>query len=73
MVDLASAAGSSVTDSQAFDVAPSQLYAWHKQIAGGDLDAVFAMVTFARIEVNDLPGVERHVAEQDRRGLRLPT
>ncbi|ESZ19318.1 transposase [Mesorhizobium sp. L2C084A000] len=34
MVDLASAAGSSVTEvAEAFGVAPSQLYAWRKQMA----------------------------------------
>ncbi|RWD88691.1 transposase, partial [Mesorhizobium sp.] len=33
LVDLASAAGSSVTEvAQAFGVAPSQLYAWRKQM-----------------------------------------
>lgn len=36
----------------------SQLYAWRKQIAGGELEADRAMATFARIEVNDLPEVE---------------
>ncbi|KUM24292.1 hypothetical protein AU467_31260 [Mesorhizobium loti] len=64
LVDLANAAGSSVTEvAQAFGVAPSQLYAWRKQMAGGELDADRAMATFARIEVNDLPEVERPVAE----------
>ncbi|MER9546716.1 transposase [Mesorhizobium sp. M0437] len=64
MVDLASAAGSSVTEvAQAFGVAPSQLYAWRKQIAGGELDADQAMATFARIDVSDLTGVERPVAD----------
>ncbi|UVK49931.1 transposase (plasmid) [Mesorhizobium sp. AR02] len=64
LVDLASAAGSSVTEvAEAFGVAPSQLYAWRKQMAGGELDADRAMATFARIEVNDLPGVERPVAD----------
>ncbi|WP_244672995.1 MULTISPECIES: transposase [unclassified Mesorhizobium] len=64
MVDLASAAGSSVTEvAQAFGVAPSQLYAWRKQMGGGELDADQAMATFARIEVSDLPGVERPVAD----------
>ncbi|WP_245468506.1 MULTISPECIES: transposase [unclassified Mesorhizobium] len=63
LVDLASAAGSSVTEvAQAFGVAPAQLYAWRKQMAGGELDADQAMATFARIEVNDLPEVERPVA-----------
>ncbi|RWD51027.1 MAG: IS66 family insertion sequence hypothetical protein [Mesorhizobium sp.] len=64
LVDLASAAGSSVTEvAQAFGVAPSQLYAWRKQMAGGELDVDQAMATFARIEVNDLPEVERPVAD----------
>ncbi|MDX8455277.1 transposase [Mesorhizobium sp. VK9D] len=64
LVDLASAAGSSVTEvAQAFGVAPSQLYAWRKQMAGGELDADQAVATFARIEVNDLPEVERAVAD----------
>ncbi|RWX63418.1 IS66 family insertion sequence hypothetical protein [Mesorhizobium sp. M4B.F.Ca.ET.089.01.1.1] len=64
LVDLASAAGSSVTEvAQAFGVAPSQLYAWRKQMAGGEPDADQAMATFARIEVNDLPEVERAVAD----------
>ncbi|RUW48008.1 IS66 family insertion sequence hypothetical protein, partial [Mesorhizobium sp. M1A.F.Ca.ET.072.01.1.1] len=54
LVDLASAAGSSVTEvAQAFGVAPSQLYAWRKQMAGGEHDE--AVATFARVEVNDLP------------------
>ncbi|MER8583138.1 IS66 family insertion sequence element accessory protein TnpB [Mesorhizobium sp. M1423] len=60
MVDLASAARSSV---KAFGVAPSQLYAWRKQMAGGELDADQAMATFARIHVSDLPDVERPVAD----------
>lgn len=60
LVDLASAAGSSVTEvAQAFGVAPSQLYAWRKQMAGGELDVDEAVATFARIEVNDLPEVDR--------------
>ncbi|ESX98396.1 hypothetical protein X753_31185 [Mesorhizobium sp. LNJC399B00] len=64
LVDLASAAGSSVTEvAEAFGVAPSQLYAWRKQMAGGELEADQAMATFARIEVNDLPEVERPVAD----------
>ncbi|RWQ62083.1 transposase [Mesorhizobium sp.] len=64
LVDLASAAGSSVTEvAQAFGVAPSQLYAWRKQMAGGELDVDQAVATFARIEVNDLPEVERPVAD----------
>ncbi|MER9420595.1 transposase [Mesorhizobium sp. M0306] len=64
MVDLASAAGSSVTEvAEAFGVAPSQLYAWRKQMAGGELEADRAVATFARIEVNDLPEVERPVAD----------
>ncbi|UVC13362.1 IS66-like element accessory protein TnpA [Mesorhizobium onobrychidis] len=64
LVDLASAAGSSVTEvAEAFGVAPSQLYAWRKQMAGGELDADQAIATFARIEVSDLPGVERPVAD----------
>ncbi|MER9613440.1 transposase [Mesorhizobium sp. M0312] len=51
LVDLASAAGLSVTEvAQAFGVAPSQLYAWRKQMAGGELDADQAMATFARID-----------------------
>ncbi|KAA3445827.1 IS66 family insertion sequence hypothetical protein [Mesorhizobium sp. SARCC-RB16n] len=63
LVDLANAAGSSVTEvAQAFGVAPSQLYAWRKQMAGGELDADQAMATFARIEVNDLPEVDRPAA-----------
>ncbi|MDX8469757.1 transposase [Mesorhizobium sp. VK23B] len=62
LVDLASAAGSSVTEvAQAFGVAPSQLYAWRKQMAG-DLDVDEAVATFARIEVNDLPEVDRPAA-----------
>ncbi|MDX8540692.1 transposase [Mesorhizobium abyssinicae] len=48
---------------QALGVAPSQLYAWRKQMAGGELDADQAMATFARIEVNDLPEVDRPVAD----------
>ncbi|MEI9425718.1 transposase [Mesorhizobium sp. Cs1299R1N1] len=64
LVDLASAAGSSVTEvAQAFGVAPSQLYAWRKQMADGELDADQAMATFARIDVSDLPEVERPVAD----------
>ncbi|RUW72798.1 transposase [Mesorhizobium sp. M2A.F.Ca.ET.067.02.1.1] len=65
MVDLANAAGSSVTEvAQAFGVAPSQLYTWRKQMAGGELDVdQQAVATFARIEVNDLPEVERPVAD----------
>ncbi|MER9714048.1 transposase, partial [Mesorhizobium sp. M0174] len=64
LVDLASAAGSSVTEvAEAFGVAPSQLYAWCKQMAGGELEADRAVATFARIEVNDLPEVERPVAD----------
>ncbi|MER8950131.1 transposase [Mesorhizobium sp. M0809] len=64
MVDLASAAGSPVTEvAEAFGVAPSQLYAWRKQMAGGELDADQRMATFARIDVSDLPGVERPVAD----------
>ncbi|WP_341872616.1 transposase, partial [Mesorhizobium amorphae] len=44
LVDLASAAGSSVTEvAEAFGVAPSQLYAWRKQMAGGELEADQAM------------------------------
>ncbi|MDX8535964.1 transposase [Mesorhizobium sp. VK25D] len=63
LVDLASAAGSSVTEvAQAFGVAPSQLYAWRKQMAG-DVDVDQAVATFARIEVNDLPEVERAAAD----------
>ncbi|RWK55058.1 transposase [Mesorhizobium sp.] len=64
LVDLASAAGSSVTEvAQAFGVAPSQLYAWRKQMAGGELDVDQAVATFARIEVSDLSEVERPVAD----------
>ncbi len=64
LVDLASAAGSSVTEvAQAFGVAPSQLYAWRRQMAGGELDVDPAMATFVRVEVNDLPEVERTVAD----------
>ncbi|MER8646411.1 transposase [Mesorhizobium sp. M1252] len=64
MVDLASAAGSSVIEvAEAFGVAPSQLYAWRKQMAGGEIEADRAVATFARIEVNDLPEVERPVAD----------
>ncbi|RWM06674.1 MAG: IS66 family insertion sequence hypothetical protein [Mesorhizobium sp.] len=64
LVDLASAAGSSVTEvAQAFGVAPSQLYAWRKQMAGGELDVDQAMATFARVDVSDLPEVERPVAD----------
>ncbi|CDX14754.1 conserved hypothetical protein [Mesorhizobium sp. ORS 3324] len=64
LVDLASAAGSSVTEvAQAFGVAPSQLYEWRKQMAGGEHDVDEAVVTFARVEVNDLPEVERAVAD----------
>ncbi|MCV3211514.1 transposase [Mesorhizobium sp. YC-39] len=64
LVDLASAAGSSVPEvAEAFGVAPSQLYAWRKQMAGGKIEADGAMATFARIEVNDLPEVERPVAD----------
>ncbi|RWP56675.1 MAG: IS66 family insertion sequence element accessory protein TnpB [Mesorhizobium sp.] len=66
LVDLASAAGSSVAGFigiRTFGVAPSQLYAWRKQMAGGELDADQAMATFARIDVSDLPGVERPVAD----------
>ncbi|MER8734580.1 hypothetical protein NKH28_33255 [Mesorhizobium sp. M1227] len=36
-------------------VAPSQLYAWRKQMAGHEIEADRAVATFARIEVNDLP------------------
>ncbi|WP_287304609.1 transposase [Mesorhizobium sp.] len=63
LVDLGSAAGSSVTEvAQAFGIAPSQLYAWRKQMAGGELDTDQAMATFARIRLSG-PG------RQDRRGL----
>ncbi|RWX63416.1 IS66 family insertion sequence hypothetical protein [Mesorhizobium sp. M4B.F.Ca.ET.089.01.1.1] len=56
LVDLATAAGSSVTEvAQAFGVAPSQLYAWRKQMAGDQPDADQAVAAFARVEVNDLP------------------
>ncbi|MFB9984601.1 IS66 family insertion sequence element accessory protein TnpB [Mesorhizobium kowhaii] len=48
---------------QAFGVAPLQLYAWRKQMAGGEPDSDQAMATFARIEVSDLPEVERPVAD----------
>ncbi|WP_352963681.1 transposase [Mesorhizobium sp. M1393] len=48
---------------EAFGVAPSQLYTWRKQMAGGELDADQAMATFARIDVSDLPEVERPVAD----------
>ncbi|WP_245499397.1 transposase [Mesorhizobium sp. M1A.F.Ca.ET.072.01.1.1] len=62
LVDLASAAGSSLTEvAQAFGVAPSQLYAWRKQMAGGEHDE--AVATFARVEVNDLPEVDRPVSD----------
>ncbi|WP_245420785.1 MULTISPECIES: transposase [Mesorhizobium] len=64
LVDLASAAGSSVTEvAQAFGVAPSQLYAWRKQMAGGALDVDEAMATFARVDVSGLAEVERPVAD----------
>ncbi|MER9826670.1 transposase [Mesorhizobium sp. M0115] len=64
LVDLASAAGSSVTEvAQAFGVTPSHLYAWRKQMAGGEIAADQAMATFARMEVNGLPSIERPVAE----------
>ncbi|RUW21015.1 MULTISPECIES: transposase [unclassified Mesorhizobium] len=64
LVDLASAAGSSVTEvAQAFGMAPSQLYMWRKQMAGGELDVDQGVATFARIEVNDLPEVERPVSD----------
>ncbi|MER9121404.1 transposase [Mesorhizobium sp. M0954] len=57
LVDLASASGSSVTEvAEAFGVAPSQLYAWRKQMAGGELDADQAMAIFARVDVSNLPG-----------------
>lgn len=50
LVDLASAAGSSVFEvAQAFGVAPSQLYGWRRQMAGGELDADQATASFARI------------------------
>ncbi|WP_348628561.1 IS66 family insertion sequence element accessory protein TnpB [Mesorhizobium sp. WSM3882] len=75
LVGLASAAGSSVTEvAQAFGVAPSQLYAWRKQMTG-DLDVDQAVATFAarrrersgrgRTPRRRLPGPGR----QDRRGL----
>ncbi|WP_292236114.1 transposase [Mesorhizobium sp.] len=61
MVDLASAAGSSVTEvAQAFGVAPSQIYTWRKQMRRPRCRQ--AVATFARIDVNDLPEVERPVA-----------
>jgi len=64
LVDLASAAESSVSEvAQAFGVAPSQLYAWRRQMVGGELDADQAMATFARVDVSDLPEVERPVAD----------
>ncbi|RWK58051.1 transposase [Mesorhizobium sp.] len=64
LVDLASAAGSSVTEvAEAFGVAPSQLYTWRKQMAGGELDVDQAMATFARVDVSDLAEVERPVAD----------
>nr|WP_245462026.1 transposase [Mesorhizobium sp. M7A.F.Ca.CA.001.11.2.1] len=51
---MADAAGASVTEvAEAFGVAPSQLYAWRKQMAGGELDADRAMAIFARIDVSD--------------------
>ncbi|MDX8503143.1 transposase [Mesorhizobium sp. VK4C] len=63
LVDLASASGSSVTEvAQAFGVAPSQLYTWRKQMTG-DLDVDQAVATFARVEVNDLPEVDRPVSD----------
>lgn len=64
LVDLASAAGSSVTEvAQAFGVAPSQLYAWRRQMAGDQPDVDQAMATFARVDVSDLAEVERPVAD----------
>ncbi|MDX8516568.1 IS66-like element accessory protein TnpA, partial [Mesorhizobium captivum] len=64
LVDLASAAGSSVTEvAQAFGVAPSQLYAWRRQMAGDQPDADQAVATFARVDVSDLPEVESPVAD----------
>ncbi|RUX25418.1 IS66 family insertion sequence hypothetical protein [Mesorhizobium sp. M2A.F.Ca.ET.042.01.1.1] len=64
LVDLASAAGSSVTEvAQAFGVAPSQLYAWRKQMAGDQPDADQAVATFARVDVSDLAEVESPVAD----------
>ncbi|MER8543152.1 transposase [Mesorhizobium sp. M1334] len=57
LVDLASAAGSSVAEvAEVFGAAPSQLYARRKQMAGGEPEADRAMATFARIEVT-LPPV----------------
>ncbi|MDX8499032.1 IS66 family insertion sequence element accessory protein TnpB [Mesorhizobium sp. VK4C] len=44
-------------------MAPSQLYTWRKQIVGGELDVDLAVATFARVEVNDLPEVDRPVAD----------
>lgn len=56
--------GSSVTGvAQVFGVAPSQLYAWRRQVAGGELDSDQAMAIFARVDVSDLPEVERPVAD----------
>lgn len=64
LVDLASAAGSSVTRGRG-GVRRSSVTALcrRKQMAGGELDADQAMATFARIEVSDLPEVERPVAD----------
>ncbi|MDX8443883.1 hypothetical protein RFM51_30410, partial [Mesorhizobium sp. VK3E] len=39
------------------------LYAWRKQMAGDQPDADQAVATFARVDVSDLPEVERPVAD----------
>ncbi|MER8811223.1 hypothetical protein [Mesorhizobium australicum] len=64
LVDLASAAGSLVTEvAEAFRRSSVTALCLAQADAGGELEADRAMATFARIEVNDLPEVERPVAD----------
>ncbi|MGE3284415.1 MAG: transposase [Sphingomonadaceae bacterium] len=52
LVEMATQPGSSVPEVAAcFEVAPSQLYAWRKQLADGELDDPVATPTFARVDV----------------------
>lgn len=52
LVDLAAQPGSSVPEVAAcFDVAPSQIYAWRKQLADGELDDPAEAPVFARVEL----------------------
>ncbi|MER9645268.1 hypothetical protein NKI99_32845 [Mesorhizobium sp. M0239] len=63
-----------MTEVAAFDIAPSQLYAWRKQMAGAGLDADQAMATFARIAVTICPrsSVPSSIARTRPAGSSLP-